>query len=284
MINQLCKPPITFYSISSQSTFGLEVIMPKHHLNIQHYYLLKASIITLLGLLGQSALAACPDALSINIQDKVVGSFNGKTIYFCKQNFPNNALIFKPTNAQLLPGGNQVIPRGSTIQTQPLSNSVNLAGFNVANLAFNTLLANYPNQDGQFGSPSLFNFYTRIGRRGDCTSQYQLMRDFLRAKPNTFQLIPQSGSNSSQTTGNDLVKITDAKLNSAIDPTKTLTADIYLYHTNANLSGQFFTDNSFFGGYRDCWVGVGSRVVFDPNNGSLKYAGDYKLEIDVNIQ
>lgn len=261
-----------------------EVVMPKGYSNIQHQYLLKVGVIILVGLLGQSALAACPDSLSINIQDKVVGTSNGQTIYFCKQDFPNSALIFKPTNAQLLPGGNRAISKGSSIQTQPLSSSVNLAGFDVANLAFNTLSANYPNQNGQFGSPSLFNFYTRIGRREDCTNQYQLMRDFLRANPNVFQLIPQSGSSSPQTTGDNLVKITEAKLNSVIDPAKSLTADIYLYHTNANLSGQFFTDNSIFRGYRDCWVGVGSKVVFNPNNGSLKYAGDYKLEIGVNIQ
>lgn len=249
-----------------------------------HKFLLNISVITLLGLVGQSALAACPDTAGINITNTKVGSFGGQDIYFCKQGFTRNELEFIPTNNQLLPGGNRVISRGSTIQTQPLSNSVNLAGFNVNNLAFNTLSANYPNQNGQFGSPSLFNFYTRIDKRGNCTNQYQLMRNFLRANPNTFQLIPQSGSNNAQTNGNDLVKITDAKLRSTIDPTKTLTADIDLYHTNANLSGQYFTDDSLFGGYRDCWVGVGGRVIINPNSGSLKYAGDYQLQIGVNIQ
>lgn len=245
-------------------------------------FLLKVTIASLLGLVGQLALAACPDSLTINIRDKVVGTFDGETIYFCKQDFANSTLSFKPTNTDLLPGGNQVISRGSTIQTQPLSNSINLAGFNVENLAFNTLSANYPNQNGQFGSPSLFNFYTRVNRFNNCSTQYPLMRSFLRANPNTFQLNTSFDAITADSSSNtSLVKITGAKLRSAIDPTKELSATIDLYYTNPT-SGQYFSSN--IPSYRDCWLGVGARVTITPDDGSLKYAGDYSLKIGVNSQ
>lgn len=285
MVNQLYNSPIIFYSISSQSTSRLEVIMPKHHLSIQHHYLLKSSIITLVGLLGQSALAACPDARTFTVEDQIVGTSNGQTIYFCKQDFLDNELAFEPTNGELLTGGNQVISRGSTIQTQPLSNSVNLAGFNVANLAFNTLSANYPNQNGQFGSPSLFNFYTSIFVLSSCNgslfarNQYTLMKDYLRANPSVFQTIPQTGITSTNNTGNGIAKITQAKLRSNIDPTKELTADIFINQVNGSNPRDFTS-----GLTRYCWLGVGTTLNINPNNGSLKYAGDYQLQMGVNIQ
>lgn len=262
--------------------------MPKRYLRIQHYYLLKAAMIMLIGLLGQSAWAICPDARTFTVEDKVVGTYNGKTIYFCKQDFPNSALVFEPTEEDLLTGGSQAISKGSTIQTQPLSNSVNLAGFNVANLAFNTLSANYPNQNGLFGSPSLFNFYTRIsilalnGCNGFVLSdnQYALMKDYLRANPSIFQTIPQSGISSANNVGNGIAEITGAKLRSNIDFTKELTTDIFINQVNANTT-QSFTSGLFT---RYCWLGVGTTLNINPNNGSLKYAGDYQLQMGVNIQ
>lgn len=259
--------------------------MPRHYLSIQNPYLLKASIIMLVGLLGQSALAACPDARTFTVEDKVVGTSNGQTIYFCKQDFPDSALIFKPTNTQLLPGGNRAISTGRTIQTQPFNNSVDLSGFKVANLAFNTLTANYPNQNGQFGSPSLFNFYTSIFILSNCNGslfandQYALMRNYLRANPSIFQTIPKSGVTSTNNTGNGIAKITAAELTSSIDPTKDLVADIFINQVNSNNSRDFTS-----GLTRYCWLGVGTTLDINPNDGTLKYAGDYKLEVGVNIE
>lgn len=243
----------------------------------------QAGLAVLVGLVGQSALAACPDTAGINITaaDNVVGEAAGQQIYFCKQTFANTALSFAPTERQLLDGGSRAISKGKTAQTAPLLSRANLAGFNLNDLALNGLSANFPNVDGDFGSPSLFNFYTRVGKRNNCTSQYRLMRNYLRANPSVFQTTPLSGQASTDATGDNLVKITGAKLTSATDPTKTLTADISLYHTNAAKSGQYFTDGSIFTGYRDCWVGVGARVTINPNSGRLKYAGDYTLNIGV---
>ena len=209
-------------------------------------------------------------------------------IYFCKQDFPNSALIFKPTNDELITGGNRAISRESTIQIQPLSNSINLAGFNIGNLAFNTLSANYPNENGQFGSPSLFNFYTRIsilalnGCNGFLLSdnQYTLMKDYLRANPSIFQTIPQSGISSANNAGNGIAKITGAKLKSTIDPTKELTADLFINQVNANTTQSFTSGLST----RYCWLGVGTTLSINPNDISLKYAGDYQLQMGVNIQ
>lgn len=259
--------------------------MPKRYLNIQQRYLLKAVMGMLLGLVGQSALADCPDASTFNVEDKVVGTSNGQTIYFCKQGFSDNALTFKPTNNELLTGGNKAISKESVIQKQPLSNSVNLAGFTVDKLSFNTLSANYPNQNGQFGSPSLFNFYTSIFILSNCNgslfvpNQYTLMRNYLRANPSIFQTIPESGVATTNNTGNGIAKITGAKLKSTIDPTKELTANIFINQVNGNNLGDFPS-----GFVRYCWLGVGTTLNIDPNNDSLKYAGDYQLQMGVNIQ
>lgn len=268
-----------------------EVIMSKIYLITRHKYVLKATMITLAGLLGQSAMAACPDTDGINITAAAnrVGSFGGQDIYYCKQDFPNTALIFKPTEEQLLTGGNRAISQGNIIQTAPLSNSsVNLAGFNnVANLAFNTLSADFPDRNGTLGTKSLFNFYTRIFDLSNCNgsflvgNQYNLMRNYLRANPNIFQTIPATGSNSTQNTGNSIAKITGAKLKSDIDTTKELTADILVYESNTNNRGNFSTG---FLGSRYCWLGVGTTLTISPNNGSLKYAGGYRLQIGVNRQ
>lgn len=249
--------------------------------------LLKIAITVMTGLLGQTVLAACPDTDGINITATAnrVGVANGNTIYFCKQSFANNTLRFAPTETQLLNGGSKVISKGNTIQSFPLSNSANLMGFNVANLALNQLSANFPNTNGDFGSPSLFNFYTRIGRRGDCSSQYPLMINYLRANPNTFQINTTSTSIAGDNTSNtSIVKITGAKLKSAIDQTKELTANIDFYHANANLSGQFFSDDRLINGYRDCWLGVGTRVTITPNSGNVKFSGNYDLQVSVLTQ
>lgn len=252
-------------------------------LSIAHYdkLLLKLSLTALVGLIGQTAVAACPDTAGINITapSNRVGSADNTPIYFCKQNFSNATLRFVPTETQLLNGGSQVISKGNTIQSFPLSNSADLTGFNVANLAFNQLSANFPNTNGQFGSPSLFNFYTRVGRNDDCSSEYQTIRTFLRNNPNTFQLNTSFASIASDNTSNtSIVKITGAKLKSTIDQTKELTADIDFYYANPT-SGQFFTSNS--PRYRDCWFGVGTRVTITPNSGNVKFAGNYDLQISV---
>lgn len=253
-------------------------------------WLLKFGLATIVGLVGQSVLAACPDAFTINIEDKNVGISGTQTIYFCKQNFPTSALIFAPTETQLLTGGSRAITKGSTAQSFPLNNSVNLAGFNIANLAFNNLSANFPSVNGEFGSPSLFNFYTRVRRQDDCygngsnIDQYQLMKSYLRANPSIFQIDSPAtsiaGDNSSTTS---IAKITGAKLKSAIDPTKQLTATLDLYHANPT-SGQFFTASFFNGNRRYCWLGVGARVTIDPNNSNLVYAGNYDLDMSVITQ
>lgn len=251
--------------------------------------LLKMGITALVGLLGQTALAACPDTDGINITaaaNRVSPIGSTPIIYFCKQSFADNTLRFAPTETQLLTGGSQVISKGSTIQSFPLSNSANLTGFNVANLALNQLSANFPNTNGNFGSPSLFNFYIRsLDTNDSCTGEYQTIRTFLRNNPNTFQINTSFASIAPDTTSNtSIVKITGAKLKSAIDQTKELTADIDLYHANATLNGQYFTDRAFFPKYRDCWVGVGTRVTITPDSSNVKFAGNYDLQIGVLTQ
>lgn len=257
-------------------------------LSIVHYdkLLLKVSLTAIVGLLGQTALAACPDTAGINITAAAnrVGSASNSQIYFCKQNFPNTTLRFAPTETQLLNRGSQAISRGNTIQSFPLSNRADLSGFNVANLNLNQLSANLPNTNGDFGSPSLFNFYIRTDRNSTCTSEYQTIRTFLRNNPNTFQLNTSFASIAPDNTSNtSLVKMTGAKLKSAIDQTKELTANIDFYYTNPT-TGQYFTDDRLINGYRDCWFGVGTRVTITPDSANVKFAGNYDLQISVLTQ
>ena len=252
-----------------------------------HKFLLKIGLTVMAGFIGQTALAACPDTEDINITDPAnrVGTANGSSVYFCKQIFPNSSLIFAPTERQLLNGGSQAISRGNTIQSFPLSNRVDLMGFNVANLAFNQLSANFPNTNGAFGSPSLFNFYIRSSdRNDDCKGEYQTIKSFLRNNPNVFQLNPSFSSIAQDATSNtSIVKVKDAKLKSTMDPTKDLIANIDLYYANPT-EGQYFTGGTIFNRYRDCWFGVGTRVTLNPNNSDLEYAGSYDLQIGVLTQ
>ncbi|WP_201591959.1 hypothetical protein [Psychrobacter pulmonis] len=250
-----------------------------------HKFLLKIGLTALVGLIAQTALAECPDTAGINITSAAnfVGSAGGNRIYFCKQGFPDASLRFAPTESQLLDKGSHAIPMGNKIQSFPLGNSINLTGFNIANLALKQLSANFPNTNGQFSSPSLFNFYIRSTDQNDsCTGEYQTIRTFLRNNPNTFQLNNSSASVASDTTSNtSIVKITGAKLKSTVDQTKDLTANIDLYYTNPT-SGQFFTNVSQ--GYRDCWFGVGTKVTITPDSDNVGFAGNYDLQISVLTQ
>lgn len=268
--------------------------MSKHALIVySHKYLLKIGIMTLTGLLGQAALAVCPDARVFNVEGKIVGTTSkGKDIYFCKQEFPSNTLVYKPSATELLPGGSQVISRGNTIQNVPFLSSADLSGFNVNNLAFNTLSANFPSKNGPiYPSPSLFNFYTKTTDNDECDGssrsfpddQYQLMMSYLRTNNNVFQIssspesiVPQSGT--------DIVKFNKVKLKSTIDPSKELTADIIFYRANNLSQGQYFTNRGIGRQTRYCWLGVGTRVVINPNSGNVKYAGDYKLDVAVALR
>lgn len=250
-----------------------------------HKFLLKIGLTVIAGLMGQTALAACPDTAGINIESQVIGTTAGgtagnETIFFCKQNFPSEALLFRPQEEELLSGGSRAISKGSTIQTDPLLSSVDLSGFNINDLAFKTLSANFPNTNGLNGpSSSLFNFYTKRSSGNDCSLQYPKIRDFLRVNPGTFETDPKAGVATTDSSSNSsIAKISGAKLTSSIDPTKNLLADIFLYHANFGQSGQFFTDGS----NRYCWFGVGTRVTIKTDN--LDYAGDYTLKIGVNIK
>ena len=262
------------------SNFALKSIPYEYVLKIS----MKSSILILAGWSSPAVLAACPVAQDINIESKVVGTTNGKKIYFCKQEFPDQALVFAPSRTDLVNGGSQVISKGNTAQTFPLANSIDLTGFNVGNLNFNSLSANYPNVDGQFGSPSLFNFYLKTNSNDDCTGQYPVIRNYLRNHPEIFQTIPTSGTATSDSSStSSIAKISPAKLKSNIDPTKELTADIYFYHANAGRGGQYFTVDGPGVQDRYCWVGVGTRIQIQANNSSLRYSGGYKVSVGVLI-
>lgn len=249
---------------------------------------LKLATLTTAGFIGQAALAVCPDIKNPN--DSELSKVNSATsdpeaIYFCKQTFGNDALSYSPKSTDLVTGGSQVISRGSTIQQSPISNSsINLAGFTVNSLNTNQLTAKFPNKNGAFGSPSLFNFYTRISVASQCEgsflvgNQYTAILNYLRSNPSIFRanngtqvgVIDTSSTNSIAIINNVILR--DANNN-------PLTADIRLFHSNLPEESQKFTSLT----NKMCWVGVGTEVIIKPD-GNIKRSGEYKLNIGVLTQ
>lgn len=260
--------------------------MPKTSLmNRYHKLLLKVSVMTLVGLLGQSVFAACPELTEAPNQNigrvSIPGSLIKETIYFCKQEFSKPQLSYEPKQTDIVPGGSKTVSMGSIEQIFPLNRSIDLLGFTPTDLKLNdsALSASFPNKNGYGGSPSLFNFYTRIVG-SDCYdavrggNQYELIKGHLRENAYRFQ------ANDGTKKGvrvygnpNDIAIIEGVKVTES-QSGKSLTADIALYH--ANLTGER-SFRTFLGTY--CWVGVGAKMEIK----SLENvnAGDYVVDIGV---
>lgn len=247
----------------------------------------------LCGILGLVALsqtqlsfAACPAVNSyLDADVKNVNDWRnrrGRTIYFCKQDFPQNTLSLDVQDADLVSGGSQSITQGATVQTGDLSvGSIDFTGFTPSALSLNQISGDFPNVNGQFGSPSLYNFYSHIGISSDCRKyrgkdQYERILTYLRQNANIFQ----ASSSGVQTgvadaSGNNIARINDAVL---VHQTTgdTITADIVFYHANAGMAGQYFTRFS-----RYCWVGVGARIEMDGQTAGIDNAGDYVVNVGV---
>lgn len=236
------------------------------------------------------AVGVCPEIDSYtDLGVKRVNSLKdtlGSTIYFCQQSFPSSSLAYAPMPTDVVAGGSQSISQaGSAMASIPLgTSSINLTGFTPANLALNSLSANFPNTNGLFNSPSLFNFYTRISSNGDCNnsngiSQYTYILQYLRGNPSIFQ----ANSSGNQTAVADNSSSTSiAKINGALMVNaqgKTMPVAINLYYANpiTNPQQQFTrTDGKY------CWVGVGAQVSI--NGSDIKDAGDYKVTVGVLTQ
>ena len=258
-------------------------------------HILQVCILTTAGLFTRLAFAACPaidSDLAQTVGEINLPLYNEKLLY-CKQEalYNSNALTLKADPELLLPGGNQAISMGTTIQTQPLSNSINLSGFTPSSLDLNTgtiaLSATLPNKNGAYGSPSLFNFYTKV-IGNNCNSavrggnQYVLMKNYLRTHPNVFRINTAGTITSFPTSDNNadrnIIKITNAQLRNSNVPNQFVTADITLYHVNYGIEPTAFKDRNSI--YRYCWLGV--AVQLDIKNMNLNSAGSYDINIDVN--
>lgn len=270
--------------------------MPKVFLINRHRkFLLRAGIMTLAGLLGQSVFAVCPNIdrrPDKNIGEVDLPNISGsETISFCKQEFDpkDQKLSYKPNPSVIVEGGSQNISMGSKskIQNFPLGMSINLEGFTPSdlNLKNSILTAYFPNVGGFGGSPSLFNFYTGIALTKGCENalrggnQYELIKGHLRDNAYRFQ------ANSGKEIGvrvddnpNDIAIIKGVKVTES-QSGKFLTADITLYH--ANTTGQQYFRRTFpVAGYL-CWVGVGAKMEIKIDNLKSINAGDYVVNIDV---
>ncbi|AWT48539.1 hypothetical protein DLE54_02635 [Psychrobacter sp. YP14] len=249
---------------------------------------LRLAILATTGFIGQAALAACPAIYSPN--DAELSKVNSATsnpeaIYFCKQSFDSNALSFSPRSTELVTAGSQVISRGSTIQQSSISNSsINLSGFTVNSLNTNQLTARYPNRDGAFGSPSLFNFYTRIPVASQCEgsllvgNQYTAILNYLRSNPSIFRANNGTQVGVTDTSSTNSIAI----INNVIlrdNDNNPLTASIRLFQSTPAEESQRFTSST----NKMCWVGVGTEVIIKPD-GNIKRSGEYKLNIGVLTQ
>lgn len=254
--------------------------------------------ISLLGLTGFGSYTAMACAYIQSDPGDRIGSAPipgtyPEPILFCKQSFPDSSLTYAPEPDSIVAGGSQVISMGNTVQQYPLSNTVNLSGFTPNNLNINlnsgALSIDYPNSGGYAGSPSLFNFYTRIAYFSSCSAsprggdQFKLMTRYLRnngssifaiSNYNGIETVPESS------TSLDIITFKNAQFQSQSNPSHNITGDVTFYHANRN------NNNSTIGtgwlGKKYCWLGVGARV--DINNIDLKYAGDYDLTVAVNVQ
>lgn len=207
----------------------------------------------------------------------------GKTIYFCKQDFPMTSLAYSPSNTDLLTGGSRAISQGNTQKTSTILSSIDLAGFTPAALNLNTLTANLPNTNGQFSSPSLFNFYTRIPAASNCSNynganQYNVIMNYLRSNASVFQATgatTQTATTDSSST-NSIAAINSIALLHSLTNT-TIPATLQFYYAN-NTTGQYFTRNNDL----YCWLGVGTKLTINSSTGNLTTAGEYKISVAVS--
>ena len=248
-----------------------------HSLNL----LVKFSFVAIAGLVGQSALASCPivnAGFDIKSLKKVTST--GKEIFFCKQDgFTPEQLSYKPSETELFSGGSRAISQRNTVQTFPMSGSINLVGFHVADITLNTLTREFPNSGGQYGLKSLFNFYTVVARESECAAEYNTMKNYLKTNFNTFAFTFPQQVVSTFTPGNDsnIGTFNNVKL-ATTTGTEQLTANVEIYHTNPG-SGQYFTVSRRV---VYCWLGVGTRLSM--NDSGLTNSGDFLLRMGVNTQ
>lgn len=249
-----------------------------HSLNL----LVKFSFVAIAGLVGQSALAKCPvaNATGFNVEALNIGT-SGKTIFFCKQEvFSLEQLSYAPKETELVTGGSRAISQRNTVQTFPMSTSVNLSGFSVIGDPLNALIRDFPNAGGQYNKKSLFNFYTRADDESNCPAEYTRMKNYLRTHANMLFTFIGLAQTTSFIEGIDpsIGTINNVKLAPTVG-TGQLTASVELYHTNPG-PGQFF--NIKGGPATHCWLGVGARLRMD--NADLKNSGSFILRMGVNTK
>lgn len=269
----------------------------------------QVSLAALAGLIGQTALAACPevDVLSDLVRVNQNSDIDGSTIYFCKSPYSprDPQLEFKVEQEDLVAGGSQAISKNSTsssktIQGFPSNLGIDLGSFDLTatNLKPGTLIAAFPN--GAADKSDLFNFYTRrlinfgnpslAQSQAACNTpqsgQYKIIENYLKRSPSTFK-ISSGGSPANSSPSKGFLQFPNVKLASSIAPASNLTADLYLYHMN-NKAGQFYTRDGPTSrtSYVYCWFGVRAELEIKPNDSgaNLQHAGEYLLNIAVNTQ
>lgn len=260
--------------------------MPKTSLmNRYHKSLLKVGIMTLAGLLGQSALAACPKITTFG--PEIIGNVGTvnisgipERILYCKQDFSKPQLSYEPKQTDIVPGGSKTVSMGSIEQIFPLNRSIDLLGFTPTDLKLNdsALSASFPNEGGLGGSPSLFNFYTNLAvdnclnaPRGG--NQYNLIKEHLRNNADRFRANSTQKGVRDDDTPNSIARIKDVTISSN-QGGSPLIADIIFYHANPMDAPSFNTLTRTY-----CWVGVGAKMEIK----SLENvnAGDYVVDIGV---
>lgn len=271
-----------------------------------HNFLLKIGLAAMAGLMGQTALAACPAVNDLNdlVRVNQNSDVDGSTIYFCKSPYSprDPKLEFKVKQENLITGGSQVISQSSdsssnTIHGFPSNVQIDLGSFDLSatNLKPGTLTAAFPS--GKPDTSHLFNFYTRKnifrGNAADSQNacgdpgfgQYKMIEEYLKTHSETF-VIGSTYNSVDSNPSEGFLKFSGVKLASSIAPSSNLTADLYFYHMN-DKDGQFFTRNApFVRSYVYCWYGVRAEleIKHSDSGANIQHAGEYLLNIGVNTQ
>ncbi len=253
---------------------------------LSHKIWVKLGMFVLVAMGTQAAQAACP-AIDVLSELKTV-STGLPIVYFCKQDFTSDKLKFTPSQTDLVKDGSQHRAMTNTIQSFPMSNSINLAGFTPDQLNLNKLRSDFPTiaNPGTTNSKNIFNFFTAIASVGNCkdyfgANQFEIIRTYLRSNPSVFRANGGTQQAVPLTNGDDLAVIKDVVVGHTTQSNSPIIADITFYHTNYSAGGnaQFFTR-----ALRFCWVGVSTRMDIKTDTNPPKYSGDYTVDVGVLTQ
>lgn len=203
-------------------------------------------------------------------------------IYFCQQHFNNTQLQHTILDSDIVTGGSHNVPyllpdsfdRPLGQNTYDLTAAMPLDDMRIDK----GLTKTFPKSGGSFGKMSLFNFYAvKTAGWNNCIEDNKQLVNSLRDLADRFVVVNNGNiikRASKATTGKKIAIIEGIEFLSGSHKAK---GNLTFYWTNPG-DGQYFTN----GGYRACWVGVGTRFVLDPT--SIQSSGNFNVSLGVEVR